>query len=125
VTPAGWRCTKRVGFLFPHPCERLTPEGCPDCRNGSIADPWASRTDRRGYGDDYHIDDSVSSDQPDGVSEAPVFGGGDSAGGGATSDFSGPDDAAQSNVTAADFSEADGATLVNSGEAFEDDLSAS
>jgi hypothetical protein len=108
VTPAGWRCTKRVGFLFPHPCERPTPEGCPDCGNGSIRDPWTSRTDRRGYADDYYLY-NVSSDEPGSVSEAPVFGGGDSGGGGASMDFS----------------EADGAELTNSGEAFEDDLSAS
>ena len=86
----------------------MTPEGCPDCSNGSIADPWASRRDRRGYTDDYYFDD-VSSDQPTIVSEALVFGGGDSGGGGASMDFS----------------EADGAELTNSGEAFEDDLSAS
>jgi hypothetical protein len=100
--------------LFPHPCERTTPEGCPDCSNGSIADPWASRTDRRGYADDYYVFDNVGSEQSGDVSEAPVFGGGDSGGGGASSDFS-----------PADFSEADGAELTNSGEAFEDDLSAS
>ena len=118
MTPAGWRCTKRFGFLFPHPCERSTPEGCPDCGNGSIRDPWASRTDRRGYTDDYYIFYG-SSDLPGGVSETPVFGGGDSGGGGASSDFS------SSDVTAADFTEADGAELTNSGEAFEDDLSSS
>jgi hypothetical protein len=125
VTPAGWRCTKRVGFLFPHPCERLAPDGCPDCRNGSIDDPWASRTDRRGYNDDYYGFDDLGSDSSSGASDAPVFGGGDSGGGGASSDFSGPDDATQADVTAADFTEADGASLVSSGEAFEDDLSAS
>jgi hypothetical protein len=121
VTPAvGWRCAKRVGFLFPHPCERLTPDGCPDCGNGSVADPWASRTDRRGYTDDYYIFGNDSSYQSGGASDAPVFGGGDSGGGGATSDFSGPDAA-----TATDFTEADGASLSNSGESFEDDTSAS
>jgi hypothetical protein len=120
VTPAGWRCTKRVGFLFPHPCERISPDGCPDCSNGSIADPWASRTDRRGYTDDYVVFNDFSSDSSGAASDAPVFGGGDSGGGGATSDFSGPDVA-----TAADFNEADGASLSNSGESFEDDPSAS
>lgn len=109
MTPGGWRCTRRVGFLFPHPCERSTPEGCRDCANGSIADPWASRTDRRGYANDYYVFDDVGSDEPGGFSDAPIFGGGDSAGGGASMDFS----------------EADGAELTNSGEAFEDDLSAS
>jgi hypothetical protein len=115
VTPTGWRCTKRIGFLFPHPCERLTPDGCPDCRNGSVTDPWASRTDRRGYTDDYFVFDDLSSDSSSSASDAPIFGGGDSGGGGATSDFD----------TADDFTEADGASLSNSGEAFEDDLSAS
>jgi hypothetical protein len=122
VTPAlGWRCAKRVGFLFPHPCERLAPDGCPDCSNGSIADPWASRTDRRGYTDDYVVFNDFSSDSSGGASVAPTFGGGDSGGGGATSDFSSPD------VTPADFSEADGAELTNSNSdaSFEDDSSAS
>jgi hypothetical protein len=126
VTPA-WRCTKRVGFLFPHPCERLTPDGCPDCSNGSIADPWASRTDRRGYTDDYYVFDDFGSDSSSGASatsDTPVFGGGDSGGGGASMDYSDAD-VTQADVTAADFTEADGATLVSSGEAFEDDLSAS
>jgi len=109
VTLAGWRCTRRVGFLFPHPCERTTPEGCPDCSNGSIADPWANRTDRRGYADDYYVFDDVISDSSDAAPDAPLFGGGDSGGGGASMDFS----------------EADGAELTTSGEAFEDDLSAS
>ena len=68
--------------------------------------------------------------QPGAVSEAAVFGGGDSGGGGASLDYSddagvSQPDAAQTDVTPADFTEADGACLVNSGEAFEDDLSAS
>jgi hypothetical protein len=51
----GWTCPRRVGFLFPHPCDRMTPENCPDCHNGQIADPYRSRLDRgvyTGY-DDY------------------------------------------------------------------------
>ncbi len=113
MTPAGWRCMKRVGFLFPHPCERLSPDGCADCRNGSVNDPWASRTDRRGYTDDYVGFNDFGSDQPDVASDAPVFSGGDSGGGGASSDFG------------TDFTEADGASLASSGESFENDLSAS
>jgi hypothetical protein len=50
VTPE-WKCPRRVGFLFPHPCARLTPEGCPDCQNGQIADPYSQRTDRFYYTD--------------------------------------------------------------------------
>jgi hypothetical protein len=108
VTPGGWRCPKRVGFLFPHVCERSTPEGCLDCDNGRVADPYRSRTDRRGYSDDYDYD-SFSSDEPCSRSDTLAFGGGDSGGGGASMDFT----------------EADGANLENTGEAFEDDLSAS
>lgn len=95
MNPAGWRCPKRVGFLFPHPCERATPVGCPDCDNGSVADPYGSRTDRRGYSD---------YDSGDGWD--------DTSGG-------------YSSGASMDFSEADGASLVNPEEAFEDDLSAS
>jgi hypothetical protein len=60
MTPPGWKCPKRIGFLFPHPCTRLTPEGCQDCQNGQIADPYIRRTDRYGYRsyDDY--DDSLT-----------------------------------------------------------------
>jgi len=52
MIPEGWKCPRRIGFLFPHPCERLTPVGCPDCQNGMIDDPYRMRTDRFGY-DDY------------------------------------------------------------------------
>jgi len=47
----GFKCPRRVGFLFPHPCDRMTPEGCPDCRNGQIADPYRTRLDRGTYVD--------------------------------------------------------------------------
>jgi len=110
-----FRCPRRVGFLFPHACERLTPIGCPDCNNGVIDDPYRSRSDRRGYSDNDY--DSYNSNQTSGWSGAsaatPVFGGGDSGGGGATSDFSG------------DFTEADGESLTTSDTDFEGDLSAS
>ena len=100
MIPGGWRCRRRVGFLFPHLCDRPTPVGCPDCDNGRVQDPYSSRTDRRDYSDDYEIG---------GASNIPAFGGGDSGGGGASMDFS----------------EADGASLVDSNESFEDDASAS
>ena len=51
MTPPNWLCPRRVGFLFPHPCERTSPIGCPDCQNGQIADPYRQRTDRYGYTD--------------------------------------------------------------------------
>lgn len=49
MTPPGWKCTRRVGFLFPHQCGRSTPVGCPHCQNGQIDDPYARRLDRGGY----------------------------------------------------------------------------
>jgi hypothetical protein len=101
-----------VGFLFPHQCERLTPVGCPDCHNGSVQDPYGSRTDRQGY--DRERFDSYSSNETsgwaDGDDDRPAFGGGDSGGGGASMEFT----------------EADGASLAESADRdFEDDLSAS
>lgn len=55
----GWKCTRRIGFLFPHECGRLTPDGCPHCDNGQIEDPYTQRLDRGEYVgyDDY--DDSL------------------------------------------------------------------
>ena len=47
----GWRCPRRIGFLFPHACERATPMGCPDCQNGQVIDPYRTRADREGYSD--------------------------------------------------------------------------
>jgi hypothetical protein len=108
MIPGGWRCNKRVGFLFPHLCERSSPEGCPDCDNGRVMDPYRSRTDRLSYSTDYDTD-AFSFSELHSASHVPAFGGGDSGGGGASMDFS----------------EADGATLENSDEAFEDDSSAS
>ena len=59
MTPPGWKCTRRIGFLFPHPCDRSTPVGCPHCDNGRIDDPYSRRLDRGDYigYDDY--DDSL------------------------------------------------------------------
>ncbi len=44
-------CPRRIGFLFPHPCDRVSPIGCPDCDNGQLADPYAQREDRGAYSD--------------------------------------------------------------------------
>jgi len=52
-----FKCARRVGFLFPHPCERTSPEGCPDCQNGQVADPYRSRS-RYLYEDDYDVYDT-------------------------------------------------------------------
>jgi hypothetical protein len=107
MIPGVWKCPKRVGFLFPHPCERPSSIGCPDCNDGRVDDPYRNRSDRSGYvGDDF---DSYSSNETSGWSNTPVYGGGDSGGAGASMDFT----------------EADGASLSNASEGFEDDLSAS
>jgi hypothetical protein len=50
--PPLWKCPRRVGFLFPHPCTRTTSVGCPDCQNGQIDDPYRGRS-RYYYGNDY------------------------------------------------------------------------
>jgi hypothetical protein len=60
MTPPGWKCPKRIGFLFPHPCTRLTPEGCQDCQNGQIADPYIRRSDRYYYSNYDYYDDSLT-----------------------------------------------------------------
>jgi hypothetical protein len=58
VTP-GWKCPKRIGYLFPHPCTRLTPEGCQDCQGGQVADPYIQRPNRYYYNDYDYYDDSL------------------------------------------------------------------
>jgi hypothetical protein len=86
-----------VGFLFPHPCERQTPEGCPDCQNGQIADPYGQRVDRYTYTDyDDYGDNALA-----------AYGTA-----GAITQFD-------------DFTEADGETLIKPRDMFEDDMSAS
>lgn len=50
MIPPGFTCPRRVGFLFPHPCERLTSVGCPDCNDNQVNDPFRQR-DRYGYTD--------------------------------------------------------------------------
>jgi len=111
MIPSFFKCPRRVGFLFPHQCERLTPVGCPDCNNGNVEDPYSSRSDRQGYDRDNYDNYSSSetkgwSSESDGV---PAFGGGDSGGAGASMEFT----------------EADGDSLTSSDGSFEDDLSAS
>jgi hypothetical protein len=56
LNPTGWKCPRRVGYLFPHECDRASPEGCEECNNGQVTDPFAQRTDRYMYTDydDYH-----------------------------------------------------------------------
>ena len=58
MTPPGWTCPRRIGFLFPHPCERTTQDGCPDCQNGQVGDPYRYRFDRYDYTnyDEYSTD---------------------------------------------------------------------
>ena len=58
MNPTGWKCPRRIGFLFPHPCDRPTPIGCTDCENGQLDDPYRQRHNQYGYADydDYDID---------------------------------------------------------------------
>jgi hypothetical protein len=99
--PPNWKCPRRVGFLFPHDCRRTTPVGCPDCQNGQIDDPYYSRADRYGYSrydyyDDAYFFDFEPSYEP-GVPDAGSM----------------------------DFTEADGADLVEPGGQFENDMTES
>lgn len=104
--PPPFKCTRRVGFLFPHLCTRTTPIGCPDCNNGQIDDPYLMRDrsyysaydDYGGYGTDYSTSPG-----------APMIESGETG-----SDM--------------DFTEADGADMVGGGGAgddFEDDMTGS
>ena len=96
MTPPGWKCPKRIGFLFPHPCTRLTPEGCPDCQNGQIADPYV-RQPRYYYTDYDTYDDSLTFWALESLGEHMTH----------------------------HFTEADGESMVTPDETYEDDLSAS
>jgi hypothetical protein len=51
MNPTGWKCPRRAGFLFPHECDRTSPDGCVECDSGQITDPFAQRTDRYLYTD--------------------------------------------------------------------------
>ncbi|MDY6782322.1 MAG: FHA domain-containing protein [Cyanobacteriota bacterium] len=43
-------CDKRVGFLFPRRCGRLSPEGCPHCNGGEIdREPYFLSSERSLY----------------------------------------------------------------------------
>ena len=97
MTPPGWKCPKRIGYLFPHPCTRLTPEGCQDCHGGQIADPYVRRTDRYGYDDYDYYDDSLL-----GYALGSMV-----------------------RRRETDFTEADGESMVTPQDSFEDDLTAS
>ena len=98
----GWKCPKRIGFLFPHPCTRLTPEGCQDCQNGQIADPYIRRTDR------YHYNNYDSYESYD-------------------ESFTGYalESLAEQMEHHHHFTEADGESLVTPDETYEDDMSGS
>jgi len=99
MIPPDWKCPRRVGFLFPHPCERTTPVGCPDCQNAQLADPYGQRVDRYSYTDYDTYDDSTIS----GYALA----------------------AGVTGLAMSTFTEADGEMLVKPREGFEDDMSAS
>jgi len=101
--PPGWKCTRRVGFLFPHDCQRTTPVGCPDCQNGAIDDPYRSCSDRYGY--DYY--DDYDNSYFLGYAYPLV---------------AGPDVPYDSSM---EFTEADGADLVKPDEEFENDMTGS
>jgi hypothetical protein len=60
MIPPDWKCPRRIGFLFPHACERTTPVGCPDCQNAQIADPYGQRVDRYTYTDYDTYDESAA-----------------------------------------------------------------
>lgn len=98
MNPSDFACPRRIGFLFPHPCGRSSPIGCPDCQNGQVEDPYAQRTDREGY-DNYGDYDSA--------------------------DWPGVAGAAGTPGEPVDFTEADGENLVKPEEEYEGDLTAS
>ena len=113
-----FKCPRRVGFLFPHACQRETPLGCPDCQNGQIDDPYARR-DRYYYsGYDYYDDYYwTSSYWPDYDAQPESMGMSVAGDPGAPA---GADDAA-----VPDFTEADGADLVKTDDDFENDMTGS
>ncbi len=105
----GWKCPRRVGFLFPHDCRRTTPVGCPDCQNGQIEDPYAARRDRYGYSRYDYYDDNY------------FFGYGLYQG----ASSSEPDTSSPPDAASTDFTEADGADLVQPDDQFESDMTES
>jgi hypothetical protein len=100
--PVPFRCPRRIGFLFPHPCDRITPIDCPHCNGGLIDDPYMSH-DRSFYSswDDYS----------------------DYGSGYAAAESSSSDVISSSDM---EFNESDGADMVSTGgDDFEDDMSGS
>ena len=125
--PPGWKCPRRVGFLFPHACDRATPVGCPDCQNGQFEDPYGGYN-RYGYStwDDY--DDSYYGYYGHYYSFGHSgYSGGQSDAGDADYDIS--QGAATDLPAEADFTEADGTDLVTGEDPedaqFEDDAAGS
>jgi hypothetical protein len=125
--PPGWTCPRRVGFLFPHGCGRLSPAGCPDCQNGQVENPYSSY-DRYGYSryDDY--DDGYYSGYHGYYSH---WGGGAypdegyAISQGVAADEVAPDETGELPPADADFTEADGADLVKTDDQFEEDMTES
>jgi hypothetical protein len=113
-----FQCTRRVGFLFPHACQRTSPLGCPDCQNGQAEDPYNTR-DRSYYSryDDYDDDYYYASGYGVGFESMGTTYAGDPGDPGDSADA--PDS------TAMDFTEADGADMVKPDSDFENDMSAS
>ena len=111
----GWKCPRRVGFLFAHDCHRMTPVDCPDCQNGQIDDPFGERRDRHGYTRYDSYDDGYymgygrhswsSSSSSDTVSEASSVDSSFDSGFDSTGD---------------DFTEADGGDLVQTDDSSDD-----
>lgn len=100
MTP-GWKCPKRIGYLFPHPCTRLTPEGCTDCQNGQVADPYVQRPNRYYYSSyDSYDDDTLTGFALGSIAEHLTHGQGE-------------------------FTEADGESLVTPDDTYENDTSGS
>jgi len=118
--PPGWKCPRRVGFLFPHPCERLSPIGCPDCQNGQLDDPYLSYQ-RYSYSRWDYYDDSYYSDYGYHSSSYPDEGYAISQGVASDVTVDAPTD-----VVPADFTEADGADMVQpDDDGFEDSMTES
>lgn len=83
---------------------------CPDCQNGQIEDPYAMRRDRYGYSRyDYYADDYFFWFDPFYIGSTQPL------------EF----EAGTPSAASTDFTEADGADLVNPGDEFEKDMTES
>jgi hypothetical protein len=59
----GFFCERKIGFLFPHRCTRITSLGCPDCDGGRLAgDPYHRRENHEDYDNYGDYDDWGSGD---------------------------------------------------------------